>query len=85
MYLLPLNFGLNGNFFFSRHFQIKTEHLPHTQAHFQETKQQSSIHVAGCETLQVNIFLHIEERNIPLAPETLRITAFLLLECKKWA
>jgi hypothetical protein len=40
--------------------------------------------VAGCETLQTNISLHIEERNIPLILETLGITALILLECKKW-
>jgi hypothetical protein len=41
--------------------------------------------VAGCETLQTNIALHIKERNIPLNLETLGITVLFLLECKKWA
>jgi hypothetical protein len=69
--------------------QIKTEHLPHTQTHTQKTKQQSSIplsiNVTGCEILQTNISLHIEERNVPLTFKTLGITALFLLECKNWA
>jgi hypothetical protein len=41
--------------------------------------------VAGCKTLQTNILLHVEERNIPLTLKTPGVTALFLLECKKCA
>jgi hypothetical protein len=41
--------------------------------------------VAGCQTLQTNISVHIEERNIPLTLEILGITVLYLLERRKWA
>jgi hypothetical protein len=41
--------------------------------------------VAGCQTLQINIPLHVEERNIPPTLKTQGITALFLLACKKLA
>jgi hypothetical protein len=41
--------------------------------------------MAGQETVQTNISLHIEERNIPLTLKLQEFPAVFLLECKTWA
>jgi hypothetical protein len=87
IYLCPLHFGFDANFFVLVIFKHKLN-TGHTYTLVHETKHNNSIplsiEMAGCETLQSNISLYIEERNVPQTQNPRNFSLFLL-ECIKWA